>query len=114
MSGEGLRCASLSEAKISKYWTNKLPTNIQLAQQASQAQHPSSSKHRMSSMDLALAHVVPQHIHLSQLTSLWQSAHQKIFLVHFFLWSTNKFKVEQYMHVVSKESFLMCPFMCLL
>ena len=41
-------------------------------------------------------------------------------LVHFCLWrpnkcsSTTQYKVEQYVHVISKESFILCPFPCLL
>ena len=44
----------------------------------------------------------------------------EIFLVHLSLWcpekwsSTLQCKADQYMHVVSKESFIICPFTCLL
>ena len=72
--------------------------------------------------------VLPQHMCMSQLTSLCQSAqvcwssekatahHQKIFLVWLSLWnpgkwsSTMKYKADQYMHVIREESFITCLF----
>ena len=90
-----------------------------------------SFKHQVSSVGFALACVLPQHMSLSQLTSLCQSAQvcrsgKKLqhtirrFLVHFSLWnpdkchSTMQCKADQYSCVVSKESFIMCPFTYLL
>ena len=74
---------------------------------------------------------LPQHLYLSQLTSLCQSArvHRSItkpqhtarrFLVHFSLWSpdkcssTTQCKGDWYMHVISREPFITCLFTCLL
>jgi hypothetical protein len=48
------------------------------------------------------------------------AAHHQKFLLHFSLWSPDKCsstllcKADQYMCVVSKESFITCPFLCLL
>ena len=136
MPGEVLCCASLNEVKISE---DVRPTSIaQLAVPASQALSPSlcgvlfiPSKHHVSSMGLTSPRVLPQHVCLSQLISLCQSVQvhgsskklqhtTRSFLVHFSLWSpdkcssTTQCKADQYMCVVSKESFITCPFTCLL
>ena len=82
----------------------------------------------MSFMGLASAYVLPQHMNLLQLTSLCQSARvhrslkkvqhtTKSFLVCFSLcssdiWSSTK--GDQYMCVVSKDFFIICPVTCLL
>jgi hypothetical protein len=75
--------------------------------------------------------VLPQQTCLSQLTSLCQSAGicgssktlqtpSEVFLVCFSLWNSDKWsltmqcKVDQYMHVISEESFIKFPFMYLL
>ena len=82
-------------------------------------------------------HHCPESIHLlspeilPQLTSLCHSAQvagaagscstpPQVFSVHFSLWrpdkcnSTTQCKADQYMRVVSKDSFITCPFTCLL
>jgi hypothetical protein len=80
---------------------------------------------------LHISHVLSQHMHPSQLTSLCQSARvhksgkklqhtTRSFLVCFSLWSHNEWssttqcKVGRYMYVISRESFITCPFISLL
>jgi hypothetical protein len=90
------------------------------------------SKNHVSSTGLSkIPHeFVAADITLPITRSLWKwqeaTAHHQFlgffffFLVHFSLWSPDKWsstmqcKVDQYIRVVSKESFIMCPFTCLL
>lgn len=69
--------------------------------------------------------VLPQHVScLNTCIYLWKQqeaiAHHQMFLAWFSLWSPNKpsstlpCKADQYMHIISKESFILCPLMCLL
>ena len=71
---------------------------------------------------------LPQHVSLASLcqSALVEEAARSChnpsrrFLVCFSLWSHGKwssatrYKTNQHMHVISKESFITCPFMCLL
>jgi hypothetical protein len=108
MPGEVLYYATLREVEISE---NLRGTSIaQLAVTATQALSPSllrvlfiPSRHHLSSMCLALAWVLPQHVHPIS-PKLW-SSHKCS--------STTQCKADQYMRV-SKEYFIMIPFMDLL
>ena len=77
------------------------------------------SKHRMSPTGPASADTTLP-ISLSPPKQQETTAHHQKILVGFSLWSpdkcssTTKCKVNQYMCVVSKESFITCPFTCLL
>lgn len=122
--GKVLSCASLNEAKIVE---DERPRSIYLCKQATVSLHHClSSPIYIPSNISCPPRVLPQHMRLSQLTSLCQPTRVwgncKIcstpldffffFLVHFSLWSPDKwsstmqYKVDQHMCVFSNKSFI--------
>lgn len=68
---EVLSCASLNKAKISRHDTKKLCKQAKISLcHCLPISFYTPSEHHVSSMGLASGHVLPQHISLSQLTSL--------------------------------------------
>lgn len=82
------------------------------------------SKHGVSSMCLDSERVLLSPCIIQSATVLGSSNRlqhtTRSYLVHFSLWSRDKYssstqcEADQYMRVVSKVSFIACPFMCLL
>ena len=123
---EVLSCASLREVKVSE---DSRPTSVNssLYQRAKLCLGRSVESHLYPPNRTCPPRALPQHESCFRIPSaqVHRSSNNlqhttRRFLVHFSLWSPDKCsstrqrKADQYMHVVSEESFITCPFLCFL